>query len=85
MTLDTITPKQTKDGRRYYSFGVTWRVVASEPVEPEFVTTYGWRYFPDKDALSTPSINVGKKFINTHRISADMYNEIKEKIQELTK
>jgi len=76
--IDSVTLKEPDSGRRYYAFSVSFNVVG--PFDP--VTTMGWRYYPDTDGLSTPSITLrGGKFLNTHKISAARYIAIKDAIK----
>jgi hypothetical protein len=63
----------------YYTFWVRFMVTGS----PDWVTVGGWRYWPDKRTVSTPSMNKGglKGYYNTTKIPPTTYSRILDEVE----
>src|SRR4051812_1312499 len=67
--LENATPQTSRQGRQYLSFWV--KVMMGE----EWVSSSGWKYYPDVQIISTPSaMKEGGKFFNTSKTSIGFYN-----------
>lgn len=57
--------------RPYFTF---WAHAAQGP---KSITVSGWKYFPDTQTISTPSVMKGQgRFVNTTRVSKEFYNDV---------
>ena len=57
--------------RPYYSF---WVDVFSGP---QMMSVSGWKYFPDTQTISSPSVYKGDgKFFNTTKLTKEMFNRV---------
>lgn len=73
VAIDNIAPHEARNGRRYFSF---WAKVYFD--DNRFMSVSGFKYYPDTKTISTPSVNKGdEKFINTAKLSALLYNDIR--------
>ena len=74
--LEKAQQQENDHGEVYWTFWV--RLVMGR----EFIATAGWRYWPHKVSLSTPSMRKGKgdngtgKFFNTTSMSTGIYNVV---------
>ena len=68
--------KETPQGEKYWTFSVNF-------IE-NGITVAGWKYFPARGTVGTPSISKGpgKGFIRLVTVTKDLYNLILEKVQE---
>lgn len=71
--LENASAQTSRQGRQYFSFSV--RLLAGDI----FLSTVGWKYYPDSQTISTPSQAKGDgKFINTVKMSATLYNRVQD-------
>jgi hypothetical protein len=71
ISIEQITEQVSKTGRSYYSFWVRLNF------NGRAISSGGWKYFPDKQTLSSPSQGKeGGRFFNTTKLNPQMYNDI---------
>jgi hypothetical protein len=77
--IDEITPVETKNGVFYYSFWV--RLILEDTCT---IAISGWKYFPDKGNVLSPSIGKGKgKFFHSTKTNLEMHNMIVTKARSM--
>lgn len=50
---------------------------------PDGISVSGWRYWPDRQSLSTPSVYKGGRYWNMTKVQTTTYNRVKEEIERL--
>ena len=76
IAIENAVPQKAKTGRVYFSF---WAKLFFDDEGSRAISVSGFKYFPDTKSVSTPSINKGDtKFINTSKLTAEMYNDIRQ-------
>ena len=65
----------------YYTFWVRFYETTGELL---YVTTAGWRYWPDKRKVGSPAIfkGQGKGYFNTLHFPAEVYNIVHTQVEE---
>ena len=78
LMVEGFKPQETKAGRKYYSFWV--KILLGEM----FISIAGWKYFPDLDTVSSPSIGKGqeKGFFNTCKMNVAFYKAVQQKARQ---
>lgn len=72
----------SKDKRVYYTFWVRFIDTSGTLL---YISTAGWRYWPDTRKMGTPAINKGpgKGYFNTVQVPSEVYNIIQTQVEDI--